>query len=49
MSEHQSTKEALIVVQKGRAFLKMIDSNHNLTKGSVFNIAVGINHSLTII
>ncbi len=49
MPEHHSTKEAVIVVQDGRALLKMNDSNHNLKKGSVFIIAAGNNHSLTII
>ncbi len=48
MPPHHSTKEAVIVVQKGQALLKMPESEHLLKEGSTFIIPAGKEHTLTI-
>lgn len=48
MPEHHSTKEAVVVVQKGKAILTMPDKKHVLETGSSFIIPAGVNHSLSI-
>ncbi len=48
MPPHYSTKEAVIVVQEGRALLKMPDSDHVLKKGCTFIIPAGKEHTLKI-
>lgn len=48
MPPHHSTKEAVIVVQEGRALLKMPENSHILKKGSTFIIPAGKAHALTI-
>lgn len=49
MPPHHSTGEAIIIVQEGRALLKMPDSEHILEKGSCFIIPAGKEHSLQIV
>ncbi len=49
MPPHHTTKEAVIVVQKGEAILKMPNEDHTLKKGTVFIIPSGVNHSLEIL
>ncbi len=49
MPSHHSTKEAVIVVQKGTARLQMPQSDHVLKKGSTFIIPAGVNHKLDIL
>ncbi len=48
MPLHHSTKEAVIVVLKGEAVLKMPNGNHILAQGITFIIPPRIEHSLKI-
>lgn len=48
MPEHHSTKEAVVVIQKGKAILKMPDKEHVLNVGSSFIIPAGVNHTLYV-
>jgi quercetin dioxygenase-like cupin family protein len=48
MPPHYSTKEAVILVEKGQALLKMAEGDHILTKGTSFIIPAGKEHSLII-
>ncbi|SRX55122.1 cupin domain-containing protein [Aequorivita sp. CIP111184] len=48
MPLHHSTKEAVIVVLKGEAVLKMQDKNHTLSSGTTFIIPAMVKHSLKI-
>lgn len=48
MPKHHSTGEAMIIVQKGMASLKMQDSEQILSKGDIFNIPAGKAHALTL-
>lgn len=49
MPSHISTKEAVVMVQEGKALLKMETGEHLLEKNSVFIIPQGIHHSLSIL
>lgn len=49
MPEHISTKEAVIIVQKGRAILKMKGNNHELKLNESLIIPAGEKHELQII
>ena len=48
MPPHHATKEAVIVVQEGRAFLKMPTTVHVLQKGMSFTIPAHATHSLEV-
>lgn len=48
MPPHHTTQEAIIVVQKGEALLKMPDEDHFLKKGDSFIIPAKKEHSLII-
>jgi len=48
MPLHHSTKEAVIVVLKGDAILKMPDGEHTLSQESTFIIPAMVEHSLKI-
>lgn len=48
MPLHHSTKEAVIVVLKGEAILKMPDGEHTLAQGTTFIIPEKVEHSLKI-
>ena len=48
MPLHHSTKEAVIIVLKGEAILKMPDGEHSLAQGITFIIPAMIEHSLKI-
>ncbi|MCJ7468003.1 MAG: cupin domain-containing protein [Maribacter sp.] len=48
MPRHHATKEAVIVVQEGRALLRMSERSHTLKKGSTLIIPAGKEHTLTI-
>lgn len=48
MLEHISTKEAVIIVQKGTAILKMKGVNHELKLNESFIVPKGIKHELQI-
>src|SRR5690606_38725849 len=49
MHPHHSTKEAIIVVQQGKALLQMPKSEHVLNVGSTFTIPAGVEHKLDIL
>ncbi|MCK0159089.1 cupin domain-containing protein [Allomuricauda sp. F6463D] len=49
MPHHYSTGEAVIMVKKGKALLKMCDDEHKLEMGSVYIIPAKKEHSLTIL
>lgn len=49
MPLHHSTKEAVIVVLKGEAILKMPDGEHKLSQNITFIIPAMVEHSLKII
>jgi quercetin dioxygenase-like cupin family protein len=49
MPPHHSTGEAIIIVQKGSALLKMPEADHVLVKGSTFVIPAGKERVLSII
>lgn|SRR5690606_3896175 len=49
MPHHHSTGEAIVMVKKGEALLKMSDDEHRLGKDSVFIIPAKKEHSLTIL
>ena len=49
MPPHHSTKEAIIVVQQGKALLQMPKSDHVLNEGSTFIIPAGVDHKLDIL
>jgi len=49
MPMHHSTKEAVIVVLKGEAILKMPERQHTLSQGSTFIIPQMVEHSLKVI
>lgn len=49
MPQHHSTKEAVIVVQEGKALLKFPETDHILKKGFTLVIPAGTEHTLTII
>lgn len=49
MPPHHSTKEAVIVVQEGKALLRMPKSDHILNEGSTFIIPGGVDHKLDIL
>lgn len=48
MPEHISTKEAVIIVQKGTAILKIKNIDHTLTLGNSFIVPAGEKHMLQI-
>lgn len=48
MPEHCSTKEAVIIVQKGKAILKLKEIEHTLGIHETFIIPAGENHELQI-
>ena len=48
MPLHHATQETVIVVQEGKAILKMPTENHVLEKGVAFIIPALIDHSLEI-
>lgn len=48
MPEHISTKEAVIIVQKGTAILKMKGINHALKLNESFIVPAGEKHELQI-
>ncbi|MBK5215010.1 MAG: cupin domain-containing protein [Flavobacteriaceae bacterium] len=48
MPLHHSTKEAVIVVLKGEAVLKMPDGQHMLSRETTFIIPAMVEHSLKI-
>lgn len=48
MHPHFSTKEAVIIVQKGSAVLKMNEKDYLLKQIETFIIPAGVKHSLTI-
>ncbi len=48
MPEHISTKEAVIIVQKGTAILKMEGINHALKLNESFIVPAGQKHELQI-
>lgn len=48
MPLHHATKETVIVVQQGKAILKMAGSDHVLEKGVSFIIPALLDHSLEI-
>ncbi len=48
MPIHHSTKEAVVVVLRGEAILKMQDKQHTLFQGSTFIIPQMVEHSLKI-
>jgi len=49
MPPHHSTKEAVVVVQQGKALLHMPKSDHVLNVGSTFTIPAGVEHKLDIL
>ena len=49
MPSHYSTQEAVIVVQKGEALLRMPDKEHLLKAGDCFIVPAKKEHTLTII
>ncbi|MCG2462530.1 cupin domain-containing protein [Flavobacteriaceae bacterium F89] len=49
MPTHHSTKEAVIVVQKGKALLQMPKTDHVLYAGSTFIIPAGVEHKLDLL
>jgi quercetin dioxygenase-like cupin family protein len=49
MPPHHSTREAVIVVQKGEALLRMPDGEHPLKAGDCFIVPAKKEHTLTII
>lgn len=49
MPEHNSSHEAVIVVQEGKAILKTKDTNYILKKGSTMLVPAGLEHSLTVL
>lgn len=49
MPLHYSTKEAVIVVQEGEAFLRTQDREYFLESGSTLLIPANVEHSLSII
>lgn len=49
MPPHHSSGEAVIIVQKGEAILKMPDAEHVLEKGSCFIVPARKEHTLHII
>lgn len=48
MPLHRSTKEAVVIVQKGIAILSMYDKEYILEKGDNFIIPANENHSLSL-
>lgn len=48
MPTHRSTKEVVVIVQKGKAELKMEKETHALEAGTSFIIPAGTYHSLTL-
>ena len=48
MPLHHSTKEAVIVVLKGEAILKMPDGEHKLSQDTIIIIPAMVEHSLKI-
>lgn len=49
MPTHHSTKEAVIIVQEGKALLHMPQTVHILREGSTFIIPAGVDHKLDIV
>ncbi len=49
MPLHHSTKEAVIIVLKGEAVLKMPDTEHTLKQDTTFIIPAMVDHSLKIV
>jgi quercetin dioxygenase-like cupin family protein len=49
MPPHHSTKEAVIVVQRGKALLQMPKSDHIMHEGSTFIVPAGVDHKLDIL
>jgi len=49
MPLHHSTQEAVIIVQKGEALLKILDEDYILKAGDTFIIPAKKEHTLTII
>lgn len=48
MPEHHSTKEAVVIIKKGKAILTMPDKKHELKEGSTFIIPAGVDHTLNV-
>ena len=48
MPMHHTTKEAVIIVQKGKALLSMPDQEYTLEKGDNFIIPANVNHYLLL-
>jgi quercetin dioxygenase-like cupin family protein len=48
MPAHYTTKEAAIVVQEGKALLRMPDEDHVLKQGTTFILPAEADHSLKI-
>lgn len=48
MPQHHSTKEAVVIVQKGKALLNLENVTHILERGACVIIPAGANHSLSI-
>lgn len=49
MPRHLSTKEAVVIVQEGKAILMINNENINLKKNDVYIIPASVIHSLLII
>lgn len=49
MPGHHSTGEAVVVVQRGKAILKMPDLDYVLDAGASFIIPAGVDHSLSVL
>ena len=49
MPMHHSTKEAVVVVLKGEAILKMPDAEHVLKQDNTFIVPAMVDHSLKIV
>ena len=49
MPTHHSTKEAVIIVQEGKALLQMPQTVHVLREGSTIIIPAGVEHKLDIL
>ena len=48
MPPHHSTKEAIVIIQRGMAKLFMRSKVHTLSEGDVFIIPKGVEHHLEI-
>jgi len=48
MPEHITTKEAVVIIQKGEVVLNIQNQNYYLKQNDVFIIPAGVQHSLSI-